>query len=162
VPKKWLIFPAMIGGAACLADGMINQPISVTSAIYGLRQISVLGDVDQTTIMYILLVILAVLFFAAVCHHIHWQPVLPHHVYLAFNARRTWHRPFLINEAAILNPFKPYYAIKLLTHYPKGFWRLVSVFLCTTGAYAVYAHLGHCARGNIRIACIFCKRFGYP
>ena len=40
--RKWLVFPAMIGGAALLADGMITPPISVTSAIEGLKQIPAL------------------------------------------------------------------------------------------------------------------------
>src|SRR5690606_40160183 len=34
---KWLIFPAMVGGAALLADGMITPPITVSSALEGLN-----------------------------------------------------------------------------------------------------------------------------
>ena len=34
---KWLVFPAMIGGAALLADGIITPPISVASAVEGLQ-----------------------------------------------------------------------------------------------------------------------------
>jgi KUP system potassium uptake protein len=57
----------------------------------------------------------------------------------------------------ILKAFNPAYAIKLLTVYPKGFWILGAVFLCTTGAEALYSDLGHCGRGNIRISWIFVK-----
>ncbi|MGN6476863.1 MAG: KUP/HAK/KT family potassium transporter, partial [Flavipsychrobacter sp.] len=53
--------------------------------------------------------------------------------------------------------FNPMYAIKLLTQYPKGFWILGAVFLCTTGAEALYSDLGHCGRGNIRVSWIFVK-----
>ena len=61
--KKWLVIPAMIGGAALLADGMITPPISVTSAIEGLKQIPVLSNISQWTIIYIVIGILSVLFF---------------------------------------------------------------------------------------------------
>src|SRR5215217_9083778 len=61
--KKWLVVPAMIGGAALLADGMITPPISVTSAVEGLKQIPALSHIPQTTIIYIVIAILVVLFF---------------------------------------------------------------------------------------------------
>ena len=61
--KKWLVFPAMIGGAALLADGMITPPISVTSAIEGLRNIEVLGSISNNVIVVIVLVIIFLLFF---------------------------------------------------------------------------------------------------
>src|SRR5215211_2592287 len=61
--KKWLVVPAMIGGAALLADGMITPPISVTSAIEGLKQVPLLSHITQTTIIYIVIGILSVLFF---------------------------------------------------------------------------------------------------
>jgi len=34
--RKWLLFPALLGGAAMLAEGMITPPISVSSAVEGL------------------------------------------------------------------------------------------------------------------------------
>src|SRR6187401_1368587 len=61
--KRWLVVPAMIGGAALLADGMITPPISVTSAIEGLKQVPILSDISQWTIIYIVIGILSVLFF---------------------------------------------------------------------------------------------------
>src|SRR6476620_6137563 len=60
---KWLVLPAMLGGAALLADGMITPPISVTSAIEGLKQIPSLGHISQWTIIYIVIGILSMLFF---------------------------------------------------------------------------------------------------
>jgi KUP system potassium uptake protein len=57
----------------------------------------------------------------------------------------------------IFKALNPYYAIKLLTVYPKGFWILGAVFLCTTGAEALYSDLGHCGRANIRISWIYVK-----
>src|SRR5687767_3232244 len=61
--KKWLVIPAMIGGAALLADGMITPPISVTSAIEGLKQVPAISDISQKTIVYIVIGILTLLFF---------------------------------------------------------------------------------------------------
>src|SRR6476660_4025376 len=51
--KKWLVLPAMIGGSALVADGMITPPISVTSAIEGLRNIPQMGKIETMTIVYI-------------------------------------------------------------------------------------------------------------
>src|SRR5215218_2635703 len=61
--RRWLVFTSMIGGAALLADGMITPPISVTSAIEGLRNIDALGTISDKTIVYIVLAIISVLFF---------------------------------------------------------------------------------------------------
>src|SRR3954469_4494006 len=60
---KWLVFTAMIGGAALLADGMITPPISVTSAVEGLRNIKALGYISERTIVIIVLAIITLLFF---------------------------------------------------------------------------------------------------
>ncbi len=61
--KKWLVIPAMIGGAALLADGIITPPITVTSAIEGLRQIPAFHDITQQTIVTIVIAIISMLFF---------------------------------------------------------------------------------------------------
>ena len=61
--RKWLVIPAMLGGAALLADGMITPPISVTSAIEGLKQVPAFHDISQWTVIYIVMGILTVLFF---------------------------------------------------------------------------------------------------
>src|SRR6476620_10156151 len=61
--RKWLVIPAMIGGAALLADGMITPPISVTSAIEGLKQFPAFGSISQSTIVYIVIAIISMLFF---------------------------------------------------------------------------------------------------
>src|SRR5207249_7942489 len=58
---------------------------------------------------------------------------------------------------SVLKAFNPVYAYDLLTKYPRGFWLLGSVFLCTTGAEALYSALGHCGRKNIQVSWIFVK-----
>ncbi|MCY7291903.1 MAG: KUP/HAK/KT family potassium transporter, partial [Ferruginibacter sp.] len=61
------------------------------------------------------------------------------------------------DDPSILQALNPYYGINFLFTYPEGFWLLGAVFLCTTGAEALYSDLGHCGRGNIRISWIFVK-----
>jgi KUP system potassium uptake protein len=60
---KWAVIPAMIGGSAVLSEGIITPPISVTSAVEGLKQIRIFSSIDQWTIVGIVLVILFILFF---------------------------------------------------------------------------------------------------
>jgi KUP system potassium uptake protein len=154
---KWTVFPAMIGGAALLADGMITPPISVTSAIEGLRNLPHLAHVSNLTIVYIVIVILTVLFFfqqfGTVSIGNLFGPIMLIW-FIMLGALGLYH---VNDDWSIFKAFNPYYAIKLLSAYPKGFWILGAVFLCTTGAEALYSDLGHCGRGNIRISWIFVK-----
>ncbi len=71
--KKWLVIPAMIGGAALLADGIITPPISVTSAVEGLRQLPAMHDITTKSIIIIVTCIIAFLFFfTAIWHGLNW------------------------------------------------------------------------------------------
>ncbi|OSZ78520.1 potassium transporter Kup [Chitinophagaceae bacterium IBVUCB1] len=154
---KWTVFPAMVGGAALLADGMITPPISVASAVEGLRNIPVLHDITDWTIVNIILAIITALFF--------FQQFGTGTIGKAFGPIMTlWFLMLAVlgvyhinDDWSILKAFNPAYAVELLTMYPKGFWILGAVFLCTTGAEALYSDLGHCGRGNIRISWIFVK-----
>ncbi len=156
---KWTVFPAMVGGAALLADGMITPPISVTSAIEGLRNIDALKHLGDMSIVYIVITILSVLFF--------FQQFGTSTIGKAFgNIMLLWFlmlaclgllQLYELNDWRILKALNPYYAIHILTTYPRGFWILGAVFLCTTGAEALYSDLGHCGRGNIRYSWMFVK-----
>ena len=155
--KKWLVLPAMIGGAALLADGMITPPISVTSAIEGLKQIPLLKDIQEQTIVYIVLGILAVLFFMQQFGTTSIGKLFGPMMLIWFMMLGILGATHLLDDLHIFRALNPYYGIELLTKYPKGFWILGSVFLCTTGAEALYSDLGHCGRGNFRISWIFVK-----
>jgi KUP system potassium uptake protein len=155
--RKWLVIPAMLGGAALLADGMITPPISVTSAIEGLRQINALKDIEQSTIVYIVLGILALLFFMQQSGTTSIGRLFGPIMFLWFFMLAILGASHLMDDLEIFRSLNPYYAIELLTRYPKGFWLLGSVFLCTTGAEALYSDLGHCGRNNIRVSWIFVK-----
>lgn len=177
--KKWLVIPAMIGGAALLADGMITPPISVTSAVEGLKitsffdfflphdKINAITDLvkrqqfieDYTTrvIIVIVIIILAVLFFMQQFGTASIGKMFGPIMFIWFSMLAVLGIMHVSDDWSILKAFNPYYAVKLLTVYPKGFWLLGAVFLCTTGAEALYSDLGHCGRGNIRYTWVMVK-----
>lgn len=155
--KKWLVIPAMIGGAALLADGMITPPITVTSAIEGLKVVPAIGIISQETVVYIVIAILSLLFFiqqfGTELIGRFFGPVMTIW-FLMLAVLGTVH---FIHDLDILRAFNPYYGINLLATYPRGFYILGGVFLCTTGAEALYSDLGHCGKWNIRYSWIFVK-----
>lgn len=155
--KKWLVIPAMIGGAALIADGMITPPISVTSAVEGLRQITAFKDVGDWTIVFIVLGILTVLFFLQQFGTASIGKLFGPVMMIWFLMLATMGCLHLLDDVGIFKAFSPHYAIELLTTYPKGFYILGAVFLCTTGAEALYSDLGHCGKDNIRYSWIFVK-----
>ena len=155
--KKWLVFPAMIGGAALIADGMITPTISVTSAIEGLKNLPFLNEIPQTIVVYIVIAILSALFFAQQFGTASIGKLFGPIMLVWFSMLFILGITHISADINILKAFNPYYAIKLLVVYPKGFWILGAVFLATTGAEALYSDLGHCGRGNIRISWVFVK-----
>jgi KUP system potassium uptake protein len=155
--KKWLVVPAMIGGAALLADGMITPPITVTSAIEGLKVIPSIGAINQTTVIYIVLGILILLFFiqqfgTALIGRFFGPLMAAWFLMLAGMGMIHFS-----DDLAVFKAFNPYYGLKLLITYPRGFYILGGVFLCTTGAEALYSDLGHCGKWNIRYSWIMVK-----
>ncbi len=155
--RKWLVYPAMIGGAALIADGMITPTISVTSAIEGLKQLPFLNEIPQAIVIYIVIAILSALFFTQQFGTASIGKMFGPIMLVWFSTLFILGLTHLSADWAIIKAFNPYYAIKLLTVYPKGFWILGAVFLATTGAEALYSDLGHCGRGNIRMSWIFVK-----
>lgn len=155
--RKWLVIPAMIGGAALLADGIITPPVTITSAIEGLKELKEFHEIGQDTVIYIVLGILTLFFFS--------QQFGTHGIGRLFGPVMTiWFLMLAVlgivhisDDFKILNAFNPYHAINFLITYKEGFWLLGAVFLCTTGAEALYSDLGHCGRGNIRVSWVFVK-----
>lgn len=155
--RKWLVFAAMIGGAALLADGIITPPISVTSAIEGLRNIKGLKHISDNTIIAIVLAIIAALFFVQQFGTSSIGKLFGPVMTLWFLMLAVLGGVHIHEYLSVFKAFNPYYAIHLLTIYPGGFWLLGAVFLCTTGAEALYSDLGHCGRNNIRVSWGFVK-----
>ena len=155
--RKWLVLVAMIGGAALLADGMITPPISITSAVEGLRQIPTFRGISQRTIVLIVLGIITVIFFLQKFGTASIGKLFGPIMLLWFLMLAVMGLLHFMDHWHIFKALNPYYAIELLVNYPNGFWILGAVFLCTTGAEALYSDLGHCGRGNIRVSWIFVK-----
>ena len=152
---SWVIFPAIIGCSTLISDGFITPAISVTSAVEGLRSIT--PDISQETIIGIVIAILLLLFvfqqFGSSVVGRTFGPVM----FVWFLFIGTIGLLQLSKDFTILRALNPEYAIRLLIQYPGGFWILGAIFLCTTGAEAMYSDLGHCGKGNIRIGWGFVK-----
>jgi KUP system potassium uptake protein len=150
--RKWLVIPAMIGGASLLADGIITPPISVSSAVEGLSYVNPNINTLPITIA-IIIGIFVIQQFGTKFIGRAFGPVMMIWFLMLGIVGFSY---FMINPA-VLKALNPYYAYDLLVHYPKGFWLLGAVFLCTTGAEALYSDLGHCGRENIRVSWVFVK-----
>ncbi len=150
--SRFLTIAAMIGGSALLADGMITPPISISSAIEGLHHYN-----ESLPVIPIVMLILFGLFFI--------QQFGTGFVGKSFGpVMVAWFSMIavlgvvsIITHPGVLNSINPVYAVDLLIKYPGGFWLLGGVFLCTTGAEALYSDLGHCGKDNIRVSWMFVK-----
>lgn len=155
--RKWLVIPAMIGGASLIADGIITPPISITSAIEGLKVLPQLRDLPVDTIVIIVLSILTVFFFMQQFGTGSIGRMFGPVMFIWFTMLAILGAFHLFDDLSIFKALSPHYAVEFLAIYPKGFWLLGAVFLCTTGAEALYSDLGHCGRENIRISWIYVK-----
>lgn len=149
---KWLIVPAIIGGSALLADGIITPPISVSSAVEGIR--TFYPDINTVPIVIAILVMLfTIQQFGTKLVGKFFAPMM----LLWFGMLGVLGVLQIVHHPAVFKAINPYYAYHLLTIHPEGFYVLGFVFLCTTGAEALYSDMGHCGRKNIRISWIFVK-----
>jgi KUP system potassium uptake protein len=149
---KWLIVPAIVGGSALLADGIITPPISVASAVEGIR--TYYPDINTIPIVIgILFVLFTIQQFGTKLVGKFFAPMM----LLWFGMLGILGAIQVFNHIEVLKAINPYYAIQLLTIHPEGFYVLGFVFLCTTGAEALYSDMGHCGRKNIRISWMFVK-----
>ena len=150
--SKWVYILAIIGASTLLADGIITPAITVTTAIEGLESIS-----PNLPVIPITLAIISIIFFV--------QRFGTECIGKSFGVfMLLW---FLLLGMVgiisitycplILKAFNPYYAVILLAKSPQWFLILGAVFLCTTGAEALYSDLGHCGRKNITISWAFVK-----
>jgi KUP system potassium uptake protein len=153
---KWLIVPAVIGGSALLADGIITPPISVSSAVEGIK--TYYPTLDTVPIVIgILCVLFTIQQFGTKLVGRFFSPIML--VWFAMLALLGIYQ--ISSNFEVLKAINPYYAYHLLVApkgiNPEGFFVLGFVFLCTTGAEALYSDMGHCGRKNIRISWIFVK-----
>jgi len=150
--KKWLILPAIVGGSMLLADGIITPPISVSSAIEGLRVFN-----PEINTIPIVIGIIAALFliqqFGTNLVGKFFGPIMM----VWFSMLAVLGISQITGNPGVLRALNPWYAYDLLAHHPGSLVLLGAVFLCTTGAEALYSDLGHCGRKNIRISWMFVK-----
>ena len=149
----WAFIPATIGAATMMADGIITPPISVSSAVEGLANVRGLEEIfkpGNNITVAVVVVILSLIFifqrFGTKVVGTAFGPVMG----IWFSMLFILGLSFVIKYPDVLRALSPHYAIQLLTEYPGGFWLLGGVFLCTTGAEALYSDLGHCGRKNIQ------------
>ena len=149
---KWLYLPAIIGAAALLADGIITPPISVASAIEGLQMVR--PNLETVPIVLVILVgLFAFQQFGTVIIGKFFGPVM----LVFFSMLALLGVMHLSHEWSILRALNPYYALHMILTEPGGFWLLGSIFLCSTGAEALYADMGHVGRPNIYMSWTFVK-----
>jgi KUP system potassium uptake protein len=149
---KWLIIPAMIGGAALLADGIMTPAVTVSAAIEGLDLIY--KDLPTVPIVIAIITLLFILQqFGTSLVGKAFGPVM----WLWFTMIAVLGFVHILELPEIIKAINPYYAYHILTTNPEAFLIIGAVFLCTTGAEALYSDLGHCGRANIRISWIYVK-----
>lgn len=150
--SRWTFIVAAIGASAMLADGIITPAVTITSAVEGLQSLYV-----ATPIVPIVLIIITLVFFV--------QRSGSSRIGRFFGpAMLVWFLMLgvlgIINvwsDLSIFKAFNPYYAVRLIISSPEWMFILGAVFLCTTGAEALYADLGHCGRYNITFSWLFVK-----
>lgn len=157
---KNLVYPAIIGAGTLLADGIITPPITVTSAIEGLNMVKGMEQhivPGNNLVVEIVLVILLLLFlfqrFGTKVVGASFGPIM----FLWFTMMGVLGIMQIVHYPQVFAALNPLYGIRLLIEHPRGFWLLGAVFLCTTGAEALYSDLGHCGRKNIRVSWIYVK-----
>lgn len=157
---KKLVIPTILGATTLLADGIITPPISVASAIEGLGIVPGFENIivpGNTITIGIVAAIITLLFFfqrfGTQAIGKLFGPIMT--VWFSMIGIVGVHQ--ILIHPDVLAALSPHHAINLLTKYPHGFWLLGAVFLCTTGAEALYSDLGHCGIKNIRITWVFVK-----
>lgn len=150
--RRWLLFPAIAGGSFLLADSIITPPISVSSAIEGLKSTN-----PNIPVIPIVISILVFLFAIQRKGTSFIGKLFGPVMLLWFTMIGVLGIGELAGNLSVFKALNPYYAYKLLSEHPGGFWLLGGVFLCTTGAEALYSDLGHCGRRNIQISWLYVK-----
>lgn len=149
---KWLVVPAIIGGSALLADGVITPSISISAALEGFK----FYNPDFNTLPFIIGILILLFFLQQFGSSILWKPFGP--------IMTIW---FLMlgvlgfiqiqTNWSVLACVNPTYAYRLLITHPYGFTIFGAIFLCTTGAETLYSDMGHSNKKNIRISWVYVK-----
>lgn len=149
---KWVVYLAIIGCATLISDGFITPAISISSAIEGLT----IDNPNIPTVPIVIAILILLFFFQQFGTSVVGKTFGPIMVVWFFTLG-VFGMIHLSQNPSVLKALNPMFAINLLVNYPGGFWLLGAVFLCTTGAEALYSDLGHCGKNNIRVGWGFVK-----
>src|SRR5690606_363880 len=149
---KWLIIPAIIGGSTLLADGMITPAITISSAVEGLA-IKTPGFPTIPVVVLIISMLFIIQRFGTNIVGRVFGPLM----FIWFTTIGILGFSYLGHNPEIWKAINPYYAYQLLANYPNAWFIIGAIFLCTTGAEALYSDMGHCGKSNIRISWIYVK-----
>lgn len=149
---KWVIYPAIIGCCTLIADGFLTPAFSVSSAVEGLK-LRYPGMPTTSIVVAILLALFIFQQFGTAVVGKTFGPIMT----LWFLVLAATGLPQIMAEPGVLRALNPVHAYHLIAEYPHGFWLLSAVFLCTTGAEALYSDLGHVGKPNVRVGWAFVK-----
>ena len=157
---KWIYIPTILGAATLLADGIITPPISVSSAVEGLGGVKafegIIAPGNNLTVTIVIIILSLLFFFQRFGTKVVGATFGPM-MFVWFGMLFVLGAVSVAQDPWVLRALSPHYAYDLLVNYPQGFWLLGAVFLCTTGAEALYSDLGHCGRKNIQVSWIYVK-----
>ena len=151
---KWLIFPAMLGGSALLADGVLTPAVTVTTAVEGLRSIPVVDRLlgaGQGKVILITLLIISGLFSIQHAGTSKIGKAFGPVMLIWFSFLGVTGLLHIFENPVVLSAFNPVHAVRILFSpaNKRGFMILGSVFLAATGAEALYSDMGHVGREHI-------------
>lgn len=149
---RWLIIPAIAGGSFLMADGIITPPISVTSAMEGLYAINPHLNITPFVIIILLVLFIFQQFGTEKIGKIFGPVMLVWFTFIGVIGFMA-----LSADFSVLKALNPYYTYRFITSSPQNFWLLGSIFLCSTGAEALYSDMGHCGKNNIRVSWFYIK-----
>ena len=150
--KPWVIAAGLFGAALIYGDGAITPAISVLSALEGLN---LAIPASTAYVLPMAVVVLLALFLV--------QPFGTEKIGRVFGPiMLAWFAVIallgfggIVRHPGVLAGLSPTYALGFLAHNGfKGFALLGGVFLCTTGAEALYADMGHFGKAPIRVSWI--------
>ncbi|MDE5958464.1 MAG: KUP/HAK/KT family potassium transporter, partial [Muribaculaceae bacterium] len=147
LPHKWTYLVAAIGAAALIADGMITPAVTVTSAIEGLSIVT-----DKVPVVPVVVVVILGIFLIQQAGTGRIGRMFGPFMMLWFLSLGVAGMVWVWQVPSVLRAFNPWYAVRLMVSSPEWFLILGAVFLCTTGAEALYSDLGHCGRRNIAVS----------
>ncbi len=163
--RRVLMTLGVFGVALFFGDGVITPAISVLSAVEGLE---IVTPAAKPYILPISLVVLLLLFLVQKRGTDLLGKFFGPVMVVWFVAIGLMGLPPIAAHPEVLKAVSPWYALHFaVVHYQVAFITLGAVFLCVTGAEALYADMGHFGKRPIRVAwfgmvmpCLILNYFG--